>query len=358
MSVIQLTIIAININVFALGAIFVFIRKGNVLANRMLGIFFICVAYLTFSMTILEDIVLLAFLIRVFEPFSLLLLPALYLYYVRLIDERKKLRLSEWLHFVLPILSFTVIIPFILKSNEYKLDWLYNSIQDYSFYKKWNLILAAQLFVYVVLFYLKINYFYKNDFIRGDKRKIILQVKYFAIFMLAVFSIGLVLMFLFTPNLYFLALPVQIAILYGIYLLVKSSKLIDIVYTSSIPKSYNSSQYQKIEAYLNNSGDFFQPGISLDLVSKRIGVSTHEISRYINNNKNLNFNDLVNLKRIDEAKKRLHDIEYKHLSFDGVGQSVGFKSKTTFYRAFKKFTGYTPGEYKNLMGVENPIQSH
>jgi AraC-like DNA-binding protein len=354
MSIIQLVIIAINLNVFLLGILFFFIPKGNLLANRMLGLFLTCVGYLTFSMTMLEDIVLLPFLIRVFEPFSLLLLPSLYLYYVRLEDQRNNFSFYEWLHFAPPILSLAVIFPFLVKSDEYKIEWLHLSIQDYSFYTRFNYLLAIQLIIYIVLFALKINYFYSKDYIKGDKGKVIARLKHFIVFMLVTFTIGLILMFLFTPDLYFLAIPVQLIVLYGIFLLIKSSKLLDVVYTSSPAKPFKSDVSRKIDEYLDSSEDFFSPGISLEIVSSKINVSIHEISRYINDNKNLNFNEFVNKKRIEEAKKRLHENEWKHLSFDGVGHSVGFKSKTTFYRAFKKFTGYTPGEYRKEMAIEKP----
>jgi len=32
-------------------------------------------------------------------------------------------------------------------------------------------------------------------------------------------------------------------------------------------------------------------------------------------------------------------------SIDGLGEKAGFKSRTSFYRSFKEFTGLTPTQY-------------
>jgi len=45
------------------------------------------------------------------------------------------------------------------------------------------------------------------------------------------------------------------------------------------------------------------------------------------------------------AQERLLDDEFKHLTVEAVGQSVGFKSKSAFYNAFKKYTGQSPSAF-------------
>lgn len=58
------------------------------------------------------------------------------------------------------------------------------------------------------------------------------------------------------------------------------------------------------------------------------------------------FNTLVNEYRIREACRRIADHEnYGHLNLEGLSASVGFKSRTTFFNAFKSVTGLTPSEY-------------
>ena len=62
-------------------------------------------------------------------------------------------------------------------------------------------------------------------------------------------------------------------------------------------------------------------------------------------NTTVNFYDFINKYRVEEAKKLLiEDIHnYKILA---IAYEVGFNSKATFNRVFKKFTELTPSEFK------------
>jgi YesN/AraC family two-component response regulator len=68
------------------------------------------------------------------------------------------------------------------------------------------------------------------------------------------------------------------------------------------------------------------------------------LSHIINTESEKNFNDFLNEFRIDHFKKLLENDQF---SIEGMAYESGFKSKTSFYRAFKKSTGQTPLQYKN-----------
>jgi AraC-like DNA-binding protein len=53
----------------------------------------------------------------------------------------------------------------------------------------------------------------------------------------------------------------------------------------------------------------------------------------------------VNGFRIRLAIERLRSDAYQNWTIEGVGQSVGFRSKSSFYQAFKKQTGMSPAAY-------------
>ena len=59
-----------------------------------------------------------------------------------------------------------------------------------------------------------------------------------------------------------------------------------------------------------------------------------------------NFSDYINSYRVEEAKKLLADTTFDNYTIVAVGLECGFNSKSTFYNAFKKFTGVTPTVYK------------
>nr|WP_298556261.1 helix-turn-helix domain-containing protein [uncultured Algibacter sp.] len=82
------------------------------------------------------------------------------------------------------------------------------------------------------------------------------------------------------------------------------------------------------------------------MLSKELNLSEGYISQLINKNSNLNFNDYINSLRITDAKNMLVDSEYNNYTILAIGLESGFNSKSSFYTAFKKFTGKTPVEYK------------
>ena len=88
---------------------------------------------------------------------------------------------------------------------------------------------------------------------------------------------------------------------------------------------------------------FVDPDLNLNKLSEKLGIPPRELSRIINTEGETNFNDFLNEFRIDHFKNLLDDDQ---LSIEGMAFESGFKSKTSFYRAFKKSTGKTPLQYK------------
>jgi len=97
--------------------------------------------------------------------------------------------------------------------------------------------------------------------------------------------------------------------------------------------------------YLNTSKAYTKFDLTISDLSKATNIHTKLISGSINTILNLNFNSYINHFRIEEAKNKLKNSTYSNLSIEGIGQEVGFHSKSTFYRAFKKETGVTPKEF-------------
>jgi AraC-like DNA-binding protein len=57
------------------------------------------------------------------------------------------------------------------------------------------------------------------------------------------------------------------------------------------------------------------------------------------------FHEFVNEYRNQEAIKLMSDPDYDHFSLQGIAEEVGFNSKSSFNRSFKKHTGKTPSEF-------------
>lgn len=93
---------------------------------------------------------------------------------------------------------------------------------------------------------------------------------------------------------------------------------------------------------------FLNPELSLEELASIMNVHKNYVSFVINEKFNKNFYNLINTYRIEEACKMLSNSEFNYLSIEGIAKSCGYKSRNVFYPLFKKATGYTPLEYKNL----------
>ncbi|MFK7951519.1 MAG: helix-turn-helix domain-containing protein [Ekhidna sp.] len=85
--------------------------------------------------------------------------------------------------------------------------------------------------------------------------------------------------------------------------------------------------------------------ISVSKLAGHLGWPINNLSQVINESLNTNFNDLINQYRVDAFIEKISEPENSKFSILGLGQEVGFSSKASFYRAFKKVTGMTPSDY-------------
>ncbi|MEJ2055040.1 MAG: helix-turn-helix domain-containing protein [Calditrichaceae bacterium] len=94
--------------------------------------------------------------------------------------------------------------------------------------------------------------------------------------------------------------------------------------------------------YLNNN-------LKLNDVANKMNLPMYYISQIINEQLGKNFYDFLNDFRVNEAKKRIADKNFNHLTILAIGYDSGFNSKTAFYSAFKKVTGLTPSAFKKQL---------
>ena len=88
---------------------------------------------------------------------------------------------------------------------------------------------------------------------------------------------------------------------------------------------------------------FENPDLKLQHIATELKVTPHYLSQFLNEHLEKGFADYINDYRIIAACDLLQS---KHnLTMEGVGQEVGFRSKSTFYTAFKKRHGVTPNQF-------------
>ncbi|WP_108868608.1 helix-turn-helix domain-containing protein [Aquimarina aquimarini] len=91
---------------------------------------------------------------------------------------------------------------------------------------------------------------------------------------------------------------------------------------------------------------FKQNDITLQKLSELLGTTRHNTSQIINEHFGLNFFELINKYRIDEAKKLLQEKKYKNFNIIDIAYEVGYNNKVTFNKSFKKYNQITPSEYQ------------
>lgn len=86
--------------------------------------------------------------------------------------------------------------------------------------------------------------------------------------------------------------------------------------------------------------------LTLAELANEAGLSTHQVSQVLNGQLGQNFFTFVNSYRVERAKSCLVDKEMSHLAIVDIAMEVGFKSKSSFYDAFKRSMDLTPSQYR------------
>ncbi|MFD3408535.1 helix-turn-helix domain-containing protein [Aquirufa sp. HETE-83D] len=101
----------------------------------------------------------------------------------------------------------------------------------------------------------------------------------------------------------------------------------------------------RIQNYLHKEKPYLNPSFEIADVTRALNVPQKQISlacKYANGKK---FTELRSSHRINHAKALLHKGLTDNITIDAIGTISGFKSRSTFYEAFKAETGMTPSQY-------------
>jgi AraC-like DNA-binding protein len=115
--------------------------------------------------------------------------------------------------------------------------------------------------------------------------------------------------------------------------------------TSLLSDETNTLLYDNLLKLIEQERMYLNNKLTIEDVAKKLNTNRTYLSQIINEKTNTNFNNFINKYRIQEAQICLLNDEIKSYNIEGIAQSVGFSSKSTFNGAFKKYTGLTPSEY-------------
>ncbi|MEL6672793.1 MAG: AraC family transcriptional regulator, partial [Bacteroidota bacterium] len=102
---------------------------------------------------------------------------------------------------------------------------------------------------------------------------------------------------------------------------------------------------EKISHLFEAEEVYKKPDLTLTDLASQLETNRNIISKAINQAFGMNFNDFVNQKRAEAVITQLQQGAHHLNTLLGIALDCGFNSKTTFNRAFKKYTGTTPRQF-------------
>lgn len=102
----------------------------------------------------------------------------------------------------------------------------------------------------------------------------------------------------------------------------------------------------QFEKSIIESKRYLETDLSLDKIADEFKLSKTYLSKIINNDLGMGFNEYINSLRVEEAKNNLLNPEFSNYTLISIGLESVFNSKSVFNSVFKKHTGMTPSEFK------------
>ncbi|GAA4273759.1 tetratricopeptide repeat protein [Aquimarina gracilis] len=115
---------------------------------------------------------------------------------------------------------------------------------------------------------------------------------------------------------------------------------------SSIPQKDQQRYMELILNYMEKEKPFLNHEIKQSDIADNLNMSVHLFSEILNVCFQKNFNNFINLYRVDTAKKMIKNPKYENYKILAIGYEAGFPSKTSFNRVFKNLVGLTPSEFQ------------
>jgi len=347
-----LTIISIFQSIFfALGF---FLKKNeNKQANKIISfILLVFTCQIIFSLAI-DHWVYLSFsryskLFYLIYQTAYLLGPLMFFFIKAVSNADYSFKTTEIIHF-LPFLVIFASIAVLLYGFDIKLKFNYT---------RFGIIIHTAIYVSVSIAYLKSKGISLRSFFKirmensSDFMKFIL-VCYIMLWLINVQIFAIIKFFTFAQwcayvsSLYALTVFVIINSI-AIFVMIKpgifavKQKYIH----SSLSENAKNSLFNRLMDFMKTQRPYLEPNLSLKELSEMMEVPAKNISQVINEKQNQNFNDFVNTFRIEESLLYLKNKEMPRKTILEILYASGFNSKSSFNLVFKRYTGYTPVEYR------------
>lgn len=366
----------INIVLSLLVAVYLWYKlepKHETRHTKVLAAYFFLNAFcFSFYLIIKHDIIVyIPYLYKLPAPLTYLIAPAAYLHVRFIITKNTTLQPLDSLHLLPFFIFFISYLPFYLQDFTTKNLYVERLLSDFSLSYRDNVGLIPEDIntlgrVLHPLFYLILQWKLiksKEAEIFRIKEKTLYVWMYNFVGMQSLFFVSLILTA--ATSIYFLPdiknqLTGMISAIFtisfffaiSIYLFWNQNILRKLKYFSSNTMNGTLEVWKTLDSITEKVHQemlFKTPGNGLENMATQLEMTKKELSNLINT-KHTSYNAWINEIKINYSISLIENSFLDDYSIEALAKECGFKSKTTFYRAFKAITGKTPSVYlKNYL---------
>lgn len=335
------------------------LKEGDKSLNLILSSFLTCFAILMTVTFLLTDECMFFFIpcnkmIYILRQCAFLIGPLLYYFVIFSIIPNYRLKIQDSFHllpFLISVLYFLLKMPYFLHAR----------IGGTGFWIRSQIITFIHILIYsMISFYLIKKSNLKKQFsINGFSNQRIFLMLLIICGSMSVWIIELNIFIVLKLLRFFDFYPFKVSqypiltflfINYVVYLILKNSEIF------SGRKKYQHSRLDskqmkifkdKILHHFKIEKPYLDSSLTLVELAKKMTIPHRLLSQIINEAFHQNFYDFVNFYRVESSKQLLKNPSFNNKTVLEICYDVGFNSKSAFNKAFKKYTGITPSEFRN-----------
>ena len=353
------------------GLFLFFFQKGDRISKNLLGFFFISLGLAVADVFLLKNGTYMRFpqYANFLTPLPLVYGPLLWLFTKSVVGKDFQLKQKDLYHFIpFAVLCIGLIFIYHIRSLDFKKEYLRRTLEDpVPIVPISSLVIFIIIGIYIYNSYKSINRYrsrIKEEVSNIDKINLgWLDFTLLGFIIILVLSLAVQVAVTFSPdnnslNLLLLIL-LFVLLLFIMGAIIKGLRS-DVSFKTKLPPNEKDGKSKKLlsdeeknklkslKALMRSGKPFLDPSLTLQDLSKKINISSRELSYLINHGEGISFFDFINKYRIQYAKDKIADSEDAKLTILEVMYASGFNSKSSFNTAFKKHSGYTPTQWKKI----------
>ena len=106
---------------------------------------------------------------------------------------------------------------------------------------------------------------------------------------------------------------------------------------------------RQLEHIMQKKRLFLNPDLDMKELAEKTEIPEYKISSIVREHYSMSVPDYINRHRVDYAKQCLSELNSASIKIDFLVLECGFSSRSNFYNTFKRYTGYTPQEFRESL---------